>query len=140
MEGSAAIAGLRPNYLLCSSRRNSPFLHSSSSSTSSFNRKLSSPFFLKVFPPFLFTQTITVWFLMLLSFSSFSNCFLLVFPEEASFSFHQCSSNGFSHQVWLKILFCNCTVSSSLLLFALTTLPESISTGHILDLYRNILN
>ncbi|KAL0543172.1 hypothetical protein IC582_018261 [Cucumis melo] len=62
MEGSAAIAGLRPNYLLCSSRRYSPFLHSSSSSTSSFNRKLSSPFFLKKklrFPSINARQTVS---------------------------------------------------------------------------------
>nr|ALN97496.1 branched-chain amino acid aminotransferase [Cucumis sativus]ALN97500.1 branched-chain amino acid aminotransferase [Cucumis sativus]ALN97504.1 branched-chain amino acid aminotransferase [Cucumis sativus]ALN97508.1 branched-chain amino acid aminotransferase [Cucumis sativus]ALN97516.1 branched-chain amino acid aminotransferase [Cucumis sativus] len=45
MESTAALTSLRPNYLLCSSRRFSPFLHSSSSSTSSFNH--SSPLFLK---------------------------------------------------------------------------------------------
>ncbi|KGN48645.1 branched-chain amino acid aminotransferase 2, chloroplastic [Cucumis sativus] len=46
MESTAALTSLRPNYLLCSSRRFSPFLHSSSSSsTSSFNH--SSPSFLK---------------------------------------------------------------------------------------------
>ncbi|XP_023543213.1 branched-chain amino acid aminotransferase 2, chloroplastic-like [Cucurbita pepo subsp. pepo] len=47
MEGSAAVACLRPNYLLSSSRHYSPFLHSSASSSSSFHRKRSSPFFLK---------------------------------------------------------------------------------------------
>lgn len=60
MEGSAAVAGLRPNYLLCSSRHYSPFLQSFSSSTSFFHRKHSSPFFLKKklrFPSFNARQT-----------------------------------------------------------------------------------
>ncbi|XP_038881731.1 branched-chain amino acid aminotransferase 2, chloroplastic [Benincasa hispida] len=60
MEGSAAVAGLRPNYLLCSSRHYSPFLHSSSSSASFFHRKHSSSFFLKkklCFPSFHASQT-----------------------------------------------------------------------------------
>lgn len=34
----------------------------------------------------------------------FFTLFSSVFPEEASFSFLQCSSNGFSHQVWWKSL------------------------------------
>ncbi|XP_023517392.1 branched-chain amino acid aminotransferase 2, chloroplastic-like [Cucurbita pepo subsp. pepo] len=47
MEGSAAVTGLKPDYLLPSSRRASPFLHSYTSSRSSFHRKHSSPFFHK---------------------------------------------------------------------------------------------
>ncbi|KAG7026908.1 Branched-chain amino acid aminotransferase 2, chloroplastic [Cucurbita argyrosperma subsp. argyrosperma] len=47
MEGSAAVTGLNPDYLLPSSRRASPFLHSYTSSRSSFHRKHSSPFFYK---------------------------------------------------------------------------------------------
>ncbi|KAG6594947.1 Branched-chain amino acid aminotransferase 2, chloroplastic, partial [Cucurbita argyrosperma subsp. sororia] len=47
MEGSAAVTGLNPDYLLPSSRRASPFLHSYTSSRSSFHRKHSSPFFHK---------------------------------------------------------------------------------------------
>lgn len=55
MEGSAAVTGLKPDYLLPSSRRASPFLHSYTSSRSSFHRKHSSPFFHKVsLSPFSF--------------------------------------------------------------------------------------
>ncbi|XP_022133239.1 branched-chain amino acid aminotransferase 2, chloroplastic [Momordica charantia] len=47
MESSAAVTGLKPNYLLCSSRHSSHFIPSSASSSSSLDGKHSSPSFLK---------------------------------------------------------------------------------------------